>query len=197
MRRGGAMRDDDTDVAECGFLDGRPPRWKILYERIRDREPGSVITYGELGETLGLDPYTQRPVIRSALRRAATELLEKDRMLLKAEHGVGYRVTLPDERLTLVNADRSSALRRLEAGHAKATHVDLRAIRDPEVRKALEQTGQIIGLQLDFNRRLNERTERLEDVMSTLVQTSENTRQAMENMQERLARLEAGRRPQE
>lgn len=192
MRRGGLRDGDEIDTAVA--FEGRPPRWRILYERIRGREPGSVVSYGELGETLGLDPYRQRAVIRSALRKASAELLEKDRMLLKAEHGVGYRVTMPDERLTLVNRDRSSALRRLEAGHAKATHVDLRAISDPEVRKALQQTGQIIGLQLDFNRRLNERTERLEDVMSTLVQSSENARQAMEDMEERLARLEAGRR---
>ena len=175
---------------------GERARWRILYDILRDAETGSVVTYEELGEALGLDPGKDRHMIQMAMRRAAQEHEREDKRAVDVVPNEGYRLVEASVNLRLARGHQKKAGRSLARGQSKAVNVDLTGV-DPEVRHALEITAQAFALQMDFNRRFAVRQNRLEKAVAEITEAQSEDRQRsadeVAKLRERIERLEAER----
>lgn len=168
---------------------GIKARWELLYEMLKDKKPGDVVTFAEMSDALNLDEVLDRQKILGAFPRAAKELLEKDLRALESVRGVGYRVAQPQEHLGLAVKHRRRASRALVKGHAKVTHVDMSQL-DPNTRAAFEAVGRGFELQMQFNRRTTQRMTEVEQLMQQFSQDKDRSDAEIADLQRRLDRLE-------
>jgi hypothetical protein len=175
---------------------GERARWRVIYDLLRDAETGSVITYEDIGEALGLEPDKDRHAIQMAMRRAAAEHEREDKRAVDPVPNEGYRIVEAPEHLTLARKHQRRAGRSIARGHSKVVNVDLTGV-EPEVRHALEITAQAFALQMDFNRRFAVRQSRLEqavqEITGTQAEDRKRTDEEVAELRERIARLEQER----
>lgn len=174
---------------------GEQARWRTVYELLTAIPVNGIITYGELGEALGLHSDHDRNVIQQAVRRAAKEHEELDKRALDVIPNKGYRVVEPPEHLGLARRYQKRSSRALARGHSKAVNVDFNGV-EPQVRKALEMLGHAFVLQMDFNSRFEGKQARLEqtirDIADSQEQDRKRTAEEVAELRERLRRLEGG-----
>jgi hypothetical protein len=179
---------------------GERARWRIIYDLLCDAGTGTLVTYEQIGEALGLDPDKDRHAIQMAMRRAAAEHEREDRRAVDAVPNEGYRLAEASEHLKLARRHQKKAGKSLARGHSKAVHVDLSGV-EPEVRHALEITAQAFALQMDFNRRFAVRQSRLEKAVTEITGTQAEDRKRTDvevaELRARIARLEQERGGQE
>jgi hypothetical protein len=168
---------------------GDRSRWCIAYDLLRAAAVDDVVTYGELGAALGLDPDEDRHVIQMAMRRAAREHEEVDKRAVEAVTNRGYRIIPAPENLRLARGQQQKAGRSLERGRSKVVNVDLAGL-DPEVRKAFEVVAVAFQWQVDQVRRLDIRQSRLEETIASMTTRTERTEDEINELKARLARLE-------
>lgn len=168
---------------------GDRARWRMVYDVLCAASIGDLITYEQLGEATGLDPVTERQKIQMAVRRAADEYLDTDKRALDVVIDEGYRVANASGHLVLARRHQSRATKQLQRGHDKASKVDLSGV-EPETRHALEVVAQAFALQMDYNRRLDVRQQRLEDALTDVTERSERTEAEVAELRARLERLE-------
>lgn len=169
---------------------GSEPRWRTLYELLRQTATGAVLTYEQMGEALNLDPVRQRPAIASAMRRAAEEHEEQDKRAIEVVRDEGYRVVDVDGHLRLARVHNKRAGVQLELAYSKVTNVDLSDV-DPEVRKAFDVVAHGFGQQMEINRRMSARQCRTERALDAVATRSERSEEEITEMRERLAALES------
>lgn len=172
---------------------GTRARWRTVYDLLAVMPVNGVITYGELGDALGLHPDRERNVIQQAVRRAAKEHEELDKRALDVIPGKGYRVVEPPEHLGLARRYQKRSSRALARGHSKAVNVDLNGV-EPQVRQALEMLGHAFVLQIDFNKRFEGKQARLEETVREIADSQaedrKRTAEEVAELRARLARLE-------
>lgn len=171
---------------------GDRARWRVLYEHLRDKRPGDMFTYAEMGEALGLDPDADRQTMQLAMRRAAREFEQVDKHALDSVTNVGYRVVAPVEHMQLARRQQRRSNRALVSGKSKVVNVDLNGV-DPEVRKAFEVMATAFSMQMDFNRRMDVRQRRLEEAVGTITDRTSRSEEEVAELRARLERLEQGR----
>lgn len=172
--------------------DGRGARWRIIYDEVLSGlKAGDLVSYTKVADVLGLDAEHDKSKIRPALQRARLEFLEADKHALVSVPGVGYRVAAAGQHLELARRHHDRAGRALEVSHSLVANVNLSEITDPDVRKLTQLTVMGIAAQMDFNRRLGLRNERLEKNLSTVIAQTAHTASDVEDIKHRLARLEA------
>lgn len=171
--------------------DGRTARWRIIYDEVlRGLTSGDLVSYTKIADVLGLDPDHDKSKIRPALQRARLEFLEADKRALVSVPGVGYRVAAPGQHLELARRHHDRAGRALETSHSLVANVNLSEISDPDTRKLTQLTVMAIAAQIDFNRRIGLRHERLEKNLAAVVAQTTHTASDVEEIKARLARLE-------
>lgn len=168
---------------------GEVARWRIVYDALKGMSVDAVLAYERAGELLGLDPVVDRSTIQSAVRKASRTFEKVDKHALVAVPNVGYRVVRADEHVVLARGQQRRASRALVRGHSKVVNVDLRDL-SPEVRALTEATARAFSLQMDFNRRLDVRQNKLESVISEVSQRAERSEGEIAELKARLARLE-------
>lgn len=172
---------------------GERARWKVVYEILAAAPMNGLVTYGELGNALGLDPDNHRNVIQQAVHRAARSHEELDKRAVDVVPGKGYRVVEPAEHIGLARRHQRKSTKALARGHSKAVNVDLNGL-EPEVRAALEVIGHAFRLQMDFNRRFDVRQSKLEQTVRDIADGQRTDRKRTDEevaeLRERLARLE-------
>lgn len=168
---------------------GDVARWKVVYGLLQAADVDGVVTYEEMGTALGLDPDSDRHTLQMATRRAAQELETVDKHAVSSVRNVGYRVVRPDEHVVLAQGQQQRSSRALKRGHSKVVNVDLSGM-TPEVRQLTEATMRAFAMQMDFNKRFDARQKRLEDVVATMGARTEATSEELEELKQRLARLE-------
>lgn len=169
---------------------GDEPRWRTLYDLLRNTPPGSILTYQQMADALSLDPVRHRPAMASAMRRAAEEYLDVDRRAIEVVRDEGYRVVESNEQLRLARVHNKRAGTQLEIAYSTATRVDLSNV-DPEIRKGMELLARGLGEQMEINRRLSARQRRTERVLDVVMQRTDRTEGEMAELHARLAALEA------
>lgn len=170
---------------------GDRARWRILYELVKTRDVGDIITYDEMGAALGVDPATDRTVIQLAFRRAAREFLVHNMRATDVIPNTGYRIVEATEHLGLAQRQQRRAGRAIAASRSVLDHVDWSRVTDPEARKALELAGVMIARQQDMMARMDIRQRRLEEVVDVVAAHADRTDAEMDDLRARLARLEA------
>lgn len=168
---------------------GEQARWRTIYEILSATGTGEVLTYKEMAEALDLDPDEQRHTIQMAMRRAAIEHEKFDKRAVEAVANVGYRVVLPPEHMRLAKQQQARSSRALVAGRSKVVNVDLNGL-EPDVRQAFQVVAQAFALQMDFNRRMDVRQQRLEQAMQAIAVRSDRSEAEIAELRDRLARLE-------
>ena len=172
---------------------GEQARWRVLYDLLREANVGEVVTYDEMAEALELHPVDDRTRVQLAMRRAAQELETVDRHAVEAITNKGYRIVEPERQMDLARRHQRKAGRSLKRGHSKVTNVDFNGM-DPDVRSAFEVMAGAFAAQIDFNRRLSARQEKLEAVVESVTQRSDEHQQRTDDelaaLRARLARLE-------
>lgn len=169
---------------------GDRARWRIVYDVLLGVSIGDLVTYQALGEALNLDPDADRHKVQMAVRRAASEYLDVDKRALEAVPDEGYRVVNASGHLVLARRHQSKASKALQRGHSTASNVDLSGV-EPQTRHALEVVAQAFALQMDYNRRLDVRQQRLEDALAEVAERSDRTEAEVAELRERLERLES------
>lgn len=174
---------------------GPQARWKTVYALLKKTPTGTIITWKELADELGLDAVRHRMAIRGALSRAAKEHEVEDKRAIEVVRGEGYRPVDARVNIELARKHQRRAGRSLARGHSKAVNVDLNGV-DPQVRAALETIGHAFVLQMDFNKRFEGKQARLEqtvrDIADSQEQDRKRTAEEVAELRERLARLEGG-----
>ncbi len=170
------------------------PRWEYLYETLRGAEKDQVFTYAELIAVL--DDGADKAAVQSAVRRAARELAKVDNRAVDAVRGVGYRVVRPEEHVTLAKRQQRKSGRALQRSHDAVTYVDLAEL-EPQVRNAVEVMAVAISMQQQFMRNLDIRQNRIEQIVASHVEkTDEQAAQTniqVAELERRLAELETSR----
>ncbi len=168
---------------------GEVARWRIIYDALKPLAVDDVLTYEDAGQLLGLDPEAERSTIQAAIRQASRTFERDDKHALVAVPNIGYRVVRADEHVVLARGQQRRASRALERGHSKVVNVDLRGL-SPEVRALTEATARAFSMQMDFNRRVDVRQNRLESVISEVSQRTDRSEAEIAELKARLARLE-------
>lgn len=168
---------------------GEQARWRTIYDLLTQTETGGILSYRTMSAALNLDPVKDRHVIQMAMRRAAREHENFDKRAVEAVPNVGYRVVLPPEHMRLARQQQARSSRALVAGRSKVVNVDLNGL-EPEVRQAFQVVAQAFAMQMDFNRRMDVRQQKLEEAMETIAQRHGRSELEISELRERLARLE-------
>lgn len=93
--------------------------YDILVARLNQPNESAIITWTEWQNILGFDIRRTR----SALRRAAEELLHKHSRTLESVRGEGYRIDIPSNRLALVREQEHRGMSSFGRAQDLATHV--------------------------------------------------------------------------
>lgn len=172
---------------------GDRARWRVIYDLLRKREIGDLLSYDEMAAALDLDAVKDRTTIQLAMRRAARELESVDKRAADVVANEGYRIVEPGEHASLARRHQRKANRSLARGQSKVVNVDFNLI-DAETRKAFEVMASAFAAQIAFNRRMDVRQANLERAVETVTRRSEEhaqrTEQEIEALRERLRRLE-------
>lgn len=172
---------------------GDRARWRILHELLRGARVGEVVTYEEMAEALELSPDDERSKVQLAVRRAVKELEVEDLRTVEVVPNKGYRIVEPERHLDLARKHQRKASRALVRGQSKVVHVDYNGMA-PEVRRACEGLAAVFAAQLDFNRRIMDRQDDLEQAVRAATERVDEehhrTEEELAVLRERLARLE-------
>jgi hypothetical protein len=169
---------------------GEIARWRMIYHRLQTLEIGDTLTYEDAGAILGLDPIKERPAIQQVVRQAQPIFLREDNRALDAVRNVGYRVVEPGTQLVLAQRHQAKSGRSLRRGHQHVVHVDFNEM-EPNSRKAIEVLATAMAAQIDFNKRLTGRQEKLEKALAELAGQSTRTEDEIAQIKADLARLTA------
>lgn len=169
---------------------GDRARWRVVYDLLCRAAIGDVVTYQQLADALALDPGTDRAKVQMAVRRAAKEYLDQDKRALDVIPDEGYQVVDAAGHLTIARRHQSKASKALVRGHATAANVDLSGV-EPATRHALEVVAQAFALQMDFNRRLDVRQQRLEEALTQVNERTNRSEGELAELRARLERLES------
>ena len=166
-------------------------RWRILYEDILVfKTVNEVATYSEMGKALKLHPDKDRTTIQMAMRRAARALEEINKHAVEPVPNEGYRIVEPAEQMGLARRQQKKSGNALKSGRSKVVNVDLTGM-DPEIRKAFEVMATAFSMQMDMNRRLSVRQDRLEKAVASIADAGiEHRKRSDEEIAELKARLD-------
>jgi chaperonin cofactor prefoldin len=170
---------------------GEKARWRTVYDLLRKGTVGDVITYAEMAEALEVHPERDRNILRSAVPRAAREFEEVDNHAITPVRNVGYRVVEASEHMGLAKVHQRKSSRQLRRSRSKVVHVDMNAL-SPELQRLFGAAGQLLALQMDFNRRMDIRQKRIEEAVSTITVRTDRSEEEVAELRRRLERLEAG-----
>jgi hypothetical protein len=175
---------------------GDQARWRTVYALLTPLNVDDVLTYEQIGEALELDPSGDRHTIQMAMRRAAREYETEANRALDVVPNVGYRVVAAPEHLVLAKRQQRRAGKALARGHSKVVHVDLSSV-EPEVRTAFQVVAQAFAMQMDMNRRLTGRQDKLEEAVTEIAGRSERSAAEVAELRARLERLEQQNEPRQ
>jgi hypothetical protein len=121
-----------------------------------------VITYGQLGEALNLDPDEDgdRNRIRQAVAAARSGLLRHHQRLLVADRGRGYRVARPGEFAGVADTYRQQGERRIARALAVINHAPV-----DEMTLAEQRRHRALGIIVrNLNSRVSDAEQRLAEL---------------------------------
>jgi hypothetical protein len=125
-------------------------------------DPGTLLTYAELGEALGIEPGGDqtRVRIRQAVGSARPTLLTDHHRALVPVRGEGYRVALPGEYAGMAENYRDRANRNVDRALAHIVYADESKMTPDELRR-----HRAVGLVVrNLHGRMTSAEKRLEDL---------------------------------
>ena len=104
------------------------PLWKELYEKYKDADYGSFMSYREISNCINLDIKEKRYIFE----RFKKEMLRSQDKALECVRDKGYRIVQPNEHTRLASREIKRAERRTRQGVEYALHVPFNMLDDRE-----------------------------------------------------------------
>lgn len=147
----------------------KEPKWLPVYELMRERDHGDMITLKELGAALGVDPtdHAGRDYIRFMISRARPRYLKHDQRTVRAVSNEGYRVVDSIEHLDLSRDERRQVKRKLEKAHDLVVYVDVSNV-DQATVVMFRNEASVIQQQQEFISREDKKQQRAKDIRKIL-----------------------------
>lgn len=162
-------------------------RRQLIIDTVGDRAEGDLIKYADLAALLDTD---DRTLMQQAVNAAKPGMECAHRKAVVAVRNVGYRIVHASEHLGLARTHQQKSLRQLRRSRSKVDNVDFGKLTDGE-RAAVTLAATAIGLQLDYMRRNDIRSSRIEKTVETVQSTQERSVSEIAELKRRLARLES------
>jgi hypothetical protein len=158
-------------VNKAKMIDETPkePKWFPVYELMRARDHGDIITLKELGFALGVDPtdYEDRAYIRLMVAAAKRRYLKHDNRTVHAVPNKGYRVADAIEHLDLSRDKQRRAKREMERAHDLVVYVDT-GNADQTMIVMFRDEAMNYRRQLEFMSRETKKQQRTKDIRKML-----------------------------
>ncbi|MFT4126261.1 MAG: hypothetical protein QM662_08535 [Gordonia sp. (in: high G+C Gram-positive bacteria)] len=161
-------------------------RKEILVDLFGERDEDSVVTYAEIAEAIGIE---DRPTCQRAVNGAKSSVERVHNKALDAVTNVGYRIVRAGEHLQLAQRHQKRGRSQLRRSQSKVVHVDMSRLTDGE-RAAVTLAATSIGLQMEYMRRNDIRSGRIEEAVAAVQDSTERSESEIAELKERLARLE-------
>lgn len=174
---------------------GEVARWRMIVAAFHDAEHGTVITYAQLGEVLGLDPGSPRDLgaIQGAVRSAQVAMSRDHSKSLAAVTGIGYRIVQPNEHVDLAGKQQRRSRGALVRARRHVDHVNLSALSE-DGRNRAHAASSILAWQHQQIRRLDLQQRNLTQVVGAVVthveRSDEENAERFERLEKRLAELD-------
>lgn len=165
--------------------DGRSDR-EVVYELVRDADPGATYTYDELTAALqdGLDAKVGRDRVYRAVGAANRTLLREHNRYLGVVKNVGYRVLRGSEHAAVAVRRKEKARTQLQRGKEILVHTRLGEL-DAAQRDLHERQLMLLSALCGAVDDLDQRQQRSEELIEDLLKRNQE-------MEHRLDRLESG-----
>lgn len=163
--------------------DGVRAEWEKVYELLRTRVVGDVITYDELSDVLGRAFATAR----GPFYKANTALLENDQRGLLNIKGVGYRVIPATEHEIPARRQHTAARRRMRTARRWITNAN-RAELSPTESRRFDEMELNISRHEQMLRRLDRRQDRLDRAIHESRQEVAGTQEQIDDLKAALRR---------
>jgi uncharacterized coiled-coil protein SlyX len=115
---------------------GDRPKWAPIYDLLKTKNPGDIVTYDELSTAAGFDILTDRSPFYSAKKR----LLENDKRSMVNVPGEGYRVALASEHKAEAQRHQKRGKRQFRKAKNQVRYVRQNEL-TPEERRSFDEYG--------------------------------------------------------
>jgi hypothetical protein len=165
--------------------------WQIIYDILATAELGAVVSWDALGRAVGKDTNSphERNLVSVMVRRAMRELEQTHGLLARNVRGRGFRIAPQEERLEVARIHQDRAAKHVSLAQREVSAVNLGAM-DPTTRRAFEATAMALSHQAQVIAQTNIRQSKLEAVMAAVVDKQTVQGEVVEELQDRLAKLE-------
>ena len=112
---------------------GEKPYWEMIYNQIKDKQVGEILTYHELSTIIGEDIRENR----SAVYKARKQFLENENKFLDIERNVGYRVVEGMDIMKHAKSRQLIAKHQVVAADFETANINVKTL-TPEEKKKLQ-----------------------------------------------------------
>lgn len=169
---------------------GDLPRWEIIFNLFHGLPVGTLITYQQLTDALGVEFETNR----SGLDKAIRVLEEDDKRTVTCVRGRGYVVAPAAAHLALVKERKKRAKKQVGRAISLATNVRKDEL-SPELAKKLGEQELTLRAHADMLSRMDKRVTRqetaLKEVRREVKGTSADMDDRMSKLEEMVSRITA------
>jgi hypothetical protein len=170
---------------------GDVAEWRLLYDELKGKPPGHIITLERIEEILGRSVADNRlPVYR-----ATKELENVDRRTLATVRGVGYRVAAADEHLGLALNHSGRARRQLQRGIKRSAATNRSEI-TPDMAARLESFEYTAGRLVEFASHMARAIDKHSEELKELREEGQAIKGTNEEMNARVRAVEEALRRQ-
>lgn len=161
-----------SPIKSYGREDGRT-QTQVLIDAVRDKPPGSLLTYEELLGALnhGAPRLHTREDLISVATRACRRLLREHQRTLDNVRNIGYRVAPAVDHQRIAQTRKRKADRQLSVGVETLRNVRWDEL-DPESRKAHEGALLVMSALWEQQRALERRQNAVEELLAAFRKTN-------------------------
>lgn len=172
---------------------GDVSRRRMIIDHFGSLPEGTVVSYTELENLLDSG---ERRTLSSAVNAAKPGLEREHLKAVEPIRNIGYRIVHATEHLELARQHQVKSRRQLVRSQSKVLHVDISGLTEGE-RLAVTLAATSLGHQLEYMRRNDIRSARIEEAVSNVQSSQERSLDEIEDLKQRLAALEDQTRQQD
>ncbi len=156
-----------------GRRPGAPPRWRVIFDRMDEVEPGQILRYEDLGALLGLDCVDRRQklLVMGAARKASEELRRRHNKVFRIVRGQGFERAQVGQVIELAHRQQARAAAAVRVGHEAIVTINVGEL-DSTTAAVVRATGMAFERQAELMRQLDVRQDRLDAAIAAVNATA-------------------------
>jgi len=141
---------------------GEKAEWEMIYDYLKSKEKGALISYKELSKVINRDFASNRSPIYRAMKEME---IEDDRSLLNVR-GYGYKITIAQDHEGLAFLHHKKSRRQMNTAKRKITSADMTQLSQAE-RARFREIELALSQQAEMIKRLDKRVTVVEEKQKT------------------------------